>query len=214
MACAHGLINYIDTKAKCRHLKKWTRKGTFAAGVYLSEAPSPPRFLFGWSSNFVGTESGQKQSVILPQNMVSNRTQHSPPTPGHTLSINTVLWHREEGEVQECWTGEKVRGQQFTKLGRKYQHDWLYLQSINPDKYLPQSPFTGQFFYMTTFCFGVYIVHISQCLSPIAGEEARKYIPLLLSWPTTGGNPDKFMVFLALQLQKEEGGWEFYIKLQ
>ncbi len=24
----HGLINYIDTKAKCRHLKKLTWKGT------------------------------------------------------------------------------------------------------------------------------------------------------------------------------------------
>jgi hypothetical protein len=43
---------------------------------------------------------------------------------------------------QERWLG----GQQFTKLGRKYQHDWLYLQSINSDKHLTQSPFTGQFF--------------------------------------------------------------------
>ncbi len=24
----HGLINFIDTKAKCRHLKKFTCKGT------------------------------------------------------------------------------------------------------------------------------------------------------------------------------------------
>jgi hypothetical protein len=38
----HGLINKIGTKAKCRHLKKLICKG-----VYLSEAPSPPRFLFG-----------------------------------------------------------------------------------------------------------------------------------------------------------------------
>jgi hypothetical protein len=27
-ACLHGLINYIDTKAKCFHLKKLTCKGT------------------------------------------------------------------------------------------------------------------------------------------------------------------------------------------
>ncbi len=36
----------------------------FAAGVYLSEAPLPPpllSFFLGWSSNFVGSESGQKQ---------------------------------------------------------------------------------------------------------------------------------------------------------
>ncbi len=39
----------------------------------------------------------------------------------------------------------RLGGQQFTKLGRKYQHDWIYLQSINSDKYLSQSPFTVQF---------------------------------------------------------------------
>jgi hypothetical protein len=41
-------MNYIDIKAKCSHLKKFTSKG-FAAGVYFSEAPplSPPRFLLG-----------------------------------------------------------------------------------------------------------------------------------------------------------------------
>ncbi len=31
-------------------------------------------------------------------------------------------------------------------MGRKYQHDWLYLESINSGKHLPQSPFTDQFF--------------------------------------------------------------------
>jgi hypothetical protein len=44
----HGLINYmyIDAKANCRRPTKLTCKG-IVAGVYLSEAPSPPRFLFG-----------------------------------------------------------------------------------------------------------------------------------------------------------------------
>jgi hypothetical protein len=37
-------------------------------------------FCLGWCSNFVGSESGQKQSVKLLQNMVYNTTQH-PPTP-------------------------------------------------------------------------------------------------------------------------------------
>ncbi len=36
----------------------------------------------------------------------------------------------------------RLEGQQFTKLGRKYHHDWLYLQSMNSDKQL-QSPFKG-----------------------------------------------------------------------
>jgi hypothetical protein len=40
------------------------------AGVYLSEAPPPPLlgFCLEWSSNFVGSESGQIQSVKLLQN--------------------------------------------------------------------------------------------------------------------------------------------------
>jgi hypothetical protein len=48
-------------------------------------------FCFGWSSNFVGSESDQIQSVQLMQNMVN--TQHPPPPPSHTLSVSvyTVL---------------------------------------------------------------------------------------------------------------------------
>ncbi len=66
----------------------------------------------------------------------------------YCIKYKCTYSHGEEGGGG--WTREKVRGQQFTKLGRKYQHDWLYLQSINSDKHLPQSTFTSQ---MTTFCF-------------------------------------------------------------
>jgi hypothetical protein len=34
VVCLHGQINYLDNKTKCRHLKKLTCKGVFAAGVY------------------------------------------------------------------------------------------------------------------------------------------------------------------------------------
>ncbi len=39
-----------------------------------------------------------------------------------------------------------LEGQQFTKMGQKYPHDWLYLQLINSDKRLLQSPFKANFF--------------------------------------------------------------------
>ncbi len=45
--------------------KKLTWGRYFAAVVYLSEIPSPPRFCFGWSRKCVGSESGQIQSVKL-----------------------------------------------------------------------------------------------------------------------------------------------------
>jgi hypothetical protein len=62
----HGLPNYIDTKAKCCHLKKLTCKGTFfAASVSLSEAPSPPDLIQHPLTNcirvnciFIHTEKG------------------------------------------------------------------------------------------------------------------------------------------------------------
>ncbi len=69
----HGLINYLDTTAKCRHLKKLTFKGTYRQ---VSEAPSPPiDFVWGGLTIlYIGSESGQKHSAKLLQNMVSNRT--------------------------------------------------------------------------------------------------------------------------------------------
>ncbi len=45
------------------------------ATIYLSEAPSPPMFCVGRSSNFVSSESDQIQNVKLLQNMVSNTTR-------------------------------------------------------------------------------------------------------------------------------------------
>ncbi len=62
----------------------------FAAGVYLSEAPLPfLGFCLGWSSNFVGTEYGQIQSVTPAE--YGLQQDSTPPTPSHTLSVYTVL---------------------------------------------------------------------------------------------------------------------------
>ncbi len=77
----------------------------------------------------VGSESGQKQSVKLQQNMVYS-TIHPPPPDTHCLYIPYILFGKggRRGEVRE-----KIEGQQYTiivpssmgatvhKLGRKYQ---------------------------------------------------------------------------------------------
>jgi hypothetical protein len=42
----HGLINYIDTQAKCRRNKNWPVKG-LCGRFCLSKAPFAPRYLFG-----------------------------------------------------------------------------------------------------------------------------------------------------------------------
>jgi hypothetical protein len=85
-------------------------------------------FVWGGEAIFVGSESGQKQSVKLPQNMVYSTIQHPPPPQLHTLSVYKVHLVWGGGEVRE-----KVEGQQYTsivpssmgatvhKQGRKYK---------------------------------------------------------------------------------------------
>jgi hypothetical protein len=77
----------IESNAKCRHLKKFTCKGTLQQVFICLRPPPLLGFCMGWSSKFVGSESGQIQSVKLLQNMVSNTTQHPTPPPSHTLSV-------------------------------------------------------------------------------------------------------------------------------
>ncbi len=55
-----------------------------------------------------------------------------------------------------------LEGQQFTKLGGKYQNDRLYLPSISSDEHLPQKvPLQVNFLDDKKFIFGVYIVNQS-----------------------------------------------------
>jgi hypothetical protein len=73
-------------------------------------------FCLGWGSNFVGSESGQKPSVKLLQNMVYNPTQHPPSPPPPHPQPHTVLYYvyfgkgGGGGEVRE-----KIEGQQFIR---------------------------------------------------------------------------------------------------
>jgi hypothetical protein len=99
----------------------------FAADVYLSEAPSLLGFCLGWSSNFVGSESGPIQCVKLLQNMVSNRTQHPPPLPAtHCLYI--LYFDTEKGGGGRVEPERRLEGQQFKNLGRKI----LTFRTVSP----------------------------------------------------------------------------------
>ncbi len=88
-------------------------------GALKTPIPKCRFFCLGWGSNFVGSESGQKKSVKLLQNMVYNTTQHPPPTAAHCLYTVRLLWEGERGGRGQ---GEG-RGATVHKRGRKYQHD-------------------------------------------------------------------------------------------
>jgi hypothetical protein len=70
----------------------------------------------GWCISFVGSESGQKQIVKLLQNMVYNKTQHSPPPPTATHCLYTVYCTFTSGRARGVGeVREKVEGLQFTR---------------------------------------------------------------------------------------------------
>jgi hypothetical protein len=79
------------------------------------------RFCLGWCSNFVGFESGQKQSVQFLQNMVYN-------TQSHTGCIYCTFTLGRGGEGKLDGRGATVHkyiffvhGATVHELGRKYQ---------------------------------------------------------------------------------------------
>ncbi len=113
--------------------KNWHVEG-FCGSSFCLRPPSLLGFGLGWSCTFVGSESGQIQSVKLLQNMVSKRTQHPPhpPTPAthclYTLYIDT----RKGEEGWESWTREKVRGATAHKAGAKIP-TWLSVSPVYRD---------------------------------------------------------------------------------
>jgi hypothetical protein len=82
--------------------------------------------------------------------MVSNRTQQPTRPPSHTLSVYTVLWHREGGGRVE--SERRLEGQQFTKLGRKLAISSLKTLINTRRKISLQVNFLGD----DMFCFGFY----------------------------------------------------------
>ncbi len=92
LKCAlHGLINHIDSKAVCGHLKNGPVKRLCGSCLSVCGPLPPVGFCLEWCSNFLGSESGQIQSVKLLKNMVSNTTQQQSPPPIQTLSAFTIF---------------------------------------------------------------------------------------------------------------------------
>ncbi len=75
-------------------------------------------FVLSTFSNSVGSESGQKESVNLLQNMFYNTTPHPPHPPKYLLTLGRGSGVRE--------VREKVEGQQFTRgVENTNLTDWI-----------------------------------------------------------------------------------------
>ena len=73
----------------------------------------------------------------------------------------------------------RLEGQQFTKLGQKYQHMIeMYLQSINSENTCLKVPLQVNFFKLTTFRFGFYIVNQSMVCGKVV-KNRRCHVPLM-----------------------------------
>ncbi len=89
----NGVINKIYVRGLCGRCLQFLSEGGLCGRCLMVICLRPPpllSFCLEWSSNFVGSESGQIQNVKLLQYMVSQQDS-TPPPPSHTLSVYTVL---------------------------------------------------------------------------------------------------------------------------
>ncbi len=109
---------------------------------------------------------GRCLSVLVPE------PRTLPPYTLYTCIKYNTYSHGEGGRFKPERNGD---GQQFTKLNRKYQHDRLYLQSINSDKHLPEIPLQVNFFrWRRFFCLGVSMVNCVRKSKNLLGETWRE----------------------------------------
>ncbi len=174
----HGLINYSNTKTKYRHRKIWTCKGTLRVFVRLviqsvmlvfqpscvncytsnplsgSNLSPPPPFpvwiniLWRYFNTF--KELSNRFQGINSASLCCLASQYDNPI--HVLFLQElhgphIMFKNSSTEyTYSVCKGGGVKG---------------FCSGPQTDKHLPKSPFTGQFFYLTTFCISFYEFYLS-----------------------------------------------------
>ncbi len=142
-------IRIIEGNAKCRRLKKLTYIGTLRQvliSVYWLEIAN---VLSAFSHVGIFDPALWMWSVLSPVAPLPSLWFFSPPVPFPCVNKYTVYTHTV------CGGGYGVCGPQA-------------------DKHLPQSPFTGQFFEMTTFCIVFYESFLST-LNPNSCKQDKVF---------------------------------------
>ncbi len=142
---ARRKIRRIESNVKCRYLKKLTGTGTLPQVFYLSEALSPPMTPFppphthciqagSWKMNTaleystrVVQEGGRRCKKSTLNDLVHLTPLRIPlMNPPYVYTVYLFTQGRGGELIRELHRGAIVH-----KAGRKYQHDVVYLQSIN-----------------------------------------------------------------------------------
>ncbi len=147
---AHGLINNIETKAKCRHLKKMFCKGSLRQ-VFLRVSLET-----GDTVCHVGIFNPALWT-IAPLNF--SLVQLSPPSLCQSTLHTDSVWLGGVGGFWVLWETIFCRSLTLCILTRCRTYKIATPPQTKTDKHLPLSHFIGQFFPMTIFCFGVCIVN-------------------------------------------------------
>ncbi len=126
------------------HRKRNRFQGSISEPVFVDLSRSPKKRCPAWRNQFQESIPCSPFRCLSMSEAPPLVWPHSPPPLTHCIRVYLYSYSlREGGRVEP---ERRLEWHPFTKLGRKYRHDWLYLQSINLDKHLPQSPFTDQFF--------------------------------------------------------------------
>ncbi len=131
MFLCHGLINYIDTKAKCRHLKNLPAKGLCALrqmhGRRNFKNTNPLMsslmvILLGVVKQFCRFWIWSETECKTPSEYGPQYISTPPPPPqSHTVcTVYTVHWERGEGEGDQ--REGSVEGQQYTLKYSSFFH--------------------------------------------------------------------------------------------
>ncbi len=136
----------------------------------------------GWCSNFVGSESGQKQSVKLQQNMVYSTIQHPHPSHTHCPYIQCTFslgrGGRSERRYSRGATVHKycsfIHGGNSLQPGSKIQTtEWMYLQSIKSVKHNDAKSVNRSILKKSRHIgFGVFIVNSSMMYGTLSTTKA------------------------------------------
>ncbi len=117
-------IRLIESNAKCCHTKIYLWRDLSVWGPFSSKIFVLGGLTILYVLNLVRYRVLNSCRILSPTGLNTQQSAPTTPSQPHTVCIMYFDTRKGGGGPERM-----LEGQLFTKLGRKYQHDWLYLQS-------------------------------------------------------------------------------------